>query len=358
MSIRKKLAVIHNLTSGGAVRVLNEINSRLSRSYDIEIFRPPRYIKGTGTFELLNYIKYIYVTLPRSYKLIAEKVNKSNFDKVLLHHDAFLKSPLALLHLKRRSIYFLHEPPREFYEPLDYHAPLLKDKLFTLLRLPIKIIDKFSAKKATIVISNSYFSQKAIHRIYGINSIMIYPGVSDLFRTKCNVNRHNDLCISVGSLLPYKGHLLTIKALSKVKLPTRLIIIGRGRESERKKIINAAKKYQVRVEIRKPISDKQLRSTYCKSKLYINASYQEPFGLSSLEAVISGDMLVTVNECGTEELKEFFLDRVIVTNRNAEDIAKGIRFSLDNFSEQNITVPEKLTWEHYVKKITKLIEND
>ena len=359
MSRKTKVAVVHNLTGGGAIRVLEETNKILSKYYQVEIFTPERYqvSDSSGLSKITSYLKYIYMTLPKNYRRISYDINSSKFKAVIIHHDSYLKSPTSLFDLDSKSIYILHEPPREFYEPSKYHAPLLKDKLVNFLRLPILFIDKKAVKKATHVIVNSRFSKYEVDNIYGINSKFIYPGVSPRFHPTKNIDKINQ-CISVGSLLPYKGHEITISAIGRLKTKPKLVIIGEGRESEKNKIYSYAIRQNVEVELYNDLSDEDLNIMYNRSKVFVNAAFREPFGLCSLEAIISGDRLVTVNECGTEELKEFFPDRVTVTNRNAEDIAKGIKFSLDKFSEQNITIPERLTWGHYVKEITKLIEND
>ena len=214
--------------------MLEETNKILSKYYQVEIFTPERYqmSDSSGLSKITNYLKYIYMTLPKNYRRISYDINSSKFKAVIIHHDSYLKSPTSLFDLDSKSIYILHEPPREFYEPSKYHAPLLKDKLVNFLRLPILFIDKKAVKKATHVIVNSRFSKYEVDNIYGINSKFIYPGVSPRFHPTKNIDKINQ-CISVGSLLPYKGHEITISAIGRLKTKPKLVIIGEGRESEK-----------------------------------------------------------------------------------------------------------------------------
>ncbi len=353
------MAIVHNLTGGGAARVLEESNKILSKYYQVKILTPERYqaSNDSGLSKIISYLKYIYITLPENYRRISRSINSSKFKAVIIHHDSYLKSPASLFDVNSKSIYILHEPPREFYEPSKYHAPLLKDKLVNALRLPILFIDKKAVKRATHVIVNSKFSKHRVDSIYGINSKLIYPGVSTRFHPIKDVDKVNQ-CVSVGSPLPYKGHEITISAISRLKTKPKLVIVGAGRGSEKNKINSYAVQQNVEIKLYNDLSDEDLNVIYNKSKVFVNAAFQEPFGLSALEALSSGTNLVTVDNCGTVELKKFFPNRVIVTDRKAEDIARGIKSSLDNFSKEKVAIPERLTWEHYVNEIIKLIEND
>lgn len=355
MSKFKKIAIIHNLTGGGAFRVFIETNKFLSKRYKITVFSPPKIGSANNPIKkVIGYIVYIYKTLPQHYKKIANEINTSGYDAAIIHHDSYLKSPTALFHLKIKTIYILHEPPREFYEPLNLHAPSLIDKLFNVIRLPIFFIDKMAVKKAKHVIVNSKFSKERIDKIYGVNSYVIYPGVKNTQSRAKTKNDRKDI-LSVGSLLPYKGHELTIAALGTIENKPKLIVVGNGRDSEIKHLLNLAKKNKVSIKIISDTTDRRLSSLYKKSKLYVNSAYQEPFGITSLEAISHGVNLVTVENCGTEELKKFFKDRVVIVKRDFKQIAIGIADML-TVENKIQTIPSIFTWDHYVSKLTDVIE--
>jgi len=359
MKEQRKVAIIHNLTGGGgAVRAIKETNKFLAGHYLLKTFTPEKYNeKGKkGIQKIISYLKYIYFTLPQSYRKISSRIDNGNYAATILHHDTYTKAPVALLYLKNKSIYILHEPPREFYEPLKFHAPSIGDKVFTLLRLPIFILDKVLTRHATIVISNSKFSKSRIDKIYGVRSKLIYCGVSEKFHSLRNC-KALEMCISVGSLLPYKGHDLTISAISKLENKPKLLIIGRGRKREKEKLLALAKKGGVDIEINDTVSEMKLNEMYNKSKLFINSAYREPFGLSALEALTVGAQVVTVNECGTQELKKYFQKKVIVVSRSAESLSIGIRKALSNRITRRARVPEVFKWRNTANEIRKIIES-
>lgn len=355
----KKIAVIHNLTSGGAVRVLTETNRLLSRKYCIKIFSPPKNIfRKKNIFQnIKDYLCYVYITLPNYYRRISREINEGEYHAAIIHPDTYLKAPFVLFYLTIKSVYILHEPPREFYEPLCFHAPFIRDKLFTILRIPVAILDIIATKKAAHIVVNSKFSKTKIDKIYGVEAKIIYPGVtSEVVKTGESIKRKY-LCLSVGSLLPYKGHELTIEAIGLMSNKPELVVVGGGREVERKKLIKLAEKKEVALKIIDNITDGELNNLYRTAKVYVNSAYHEPFGLTSLEALYSGENLVTVDECGTQELKEFFGSRVSVVSRTTKSISKAIK----NMLNGNNPIPRRpvvFSWGYFIKELSNIIEND
>ena len=336
--------------------MLEELNRGLSKKYQIKVFQPPKLGSQKGIIGMFKYLGYLYYILPTSYRAISKKINAGGFKAAIVHHDSYFKSPPALFFLKVRSIYILHEPPREFYEPSCFHAPRRIDRLFNIFRVPIKYIDRYAVRRADVVVTNSYFSKTRAEKIYGIKTRMIYPAISNLFLSRSRVKKET-ICVSVGSLLPYKGHLLTIKALSRIGEIPRLVIVGNGRQKEKNRLLSEARKLNVNIEIFDSVSDKKLKQIYSNAMVYVNSAYQEPFGLSALEAVACGSKLVTVNNCGTAELKKFFPDRVVVTKRTVRGISNGIAKTLSNRIKENTAFPEIFKGKNTVNEIVKLIEN-
>jgi len=358
MSTRKKgIAIVHNLTNGGAVRVLEETKKILSRRYNITVFTPEKIISvgKTGIDKILEYLKYVYFILPCEYRKISQQINKQDFQAVVLNHDAYTKAPYALLYLKKKSVYILHEPPREFYEPLKFHAPLLGDKLFTIFRLPIFFIDKFLTKRANTVVANSKFSKKRIDNIYRIDSKIIYCGVSGKFHI-LKKQKVLNTCISVGSLLPYKGHDLTISAIGTLRNKPNFIIVGGGRNIEKKKIRALAKQKRVKLEIFDSLTDKKLNYLFNASTVFINSAFREPFGLSALEAIASGLQVVTVDDGGTKELKKYFPQQLHIVKRDQKSISAGIKDALANRIHTKVVIPGIFKWNNTVNELSEIIE--
>lgn len=342
-----KIAVVSNLTSGGSVVYMKNV---LSNMYTVPTNKySPRKFKASNNklANFLYYLKYLYIDLFIDYFLISKKINSDpEIDKVILFQDAYTKSPYLLLFLKKKSVYILHEPPREFYEDYLMHAPTISNRVFNVLcRLPVKYIDLFLTKRASKIISNSKYSQKIIRNIYQTESTLIYPGTKTK-HIKAGAKRENT-CISIGSLLPYKGHKTVIEEISKIrKNRPNLVIIGDGTSRQKNELQKIAIERDVSLLVKNNLSDYDLESEFLKAKVYINGAYYEPFGLAALESISYGCNLVTNETGGTKEIQKFFPEKVIVSKEN---IAKSIEIAINKNNE--IPDMKHFNWKNITNKI-------
>lgn len=329
--------LIKNQTVGGGDRYYKKVKGSF-RKYKTTTFSPKKMEKVNGKIhKLFNYIWYVYFYLPNYYSKIATKISKDVRNRVIVFQDAYIKCPNVFSSLKNKSIYILHEPPREFYEPLHFHAPSIKSKLFTaIIRTPIALMDQLNTRMARQIISNSLFSSHRIKEIYGKDSRCVYPGKTVLGNNK--YERISNQCLSMGSLLPYKGHDIAIRSIGKIEESLRpgLVIVGSGSQKDVERLEKIALISGVHITIISHVDDAGLEKLYRQSKVYVNCAFQEPFGMTSLEAITHGCNLVTVNKCGTAELKRFFPKNVIVVNREEGEIASAIMKSLKVSGKQKI----------------------
>ena len=326
----ERILIVKNQTMGGGDRYCNNVISELKRTYIVEVCSPSNIDNNSHELfvKLYQYVRYVYFYLPEYYKKLGEEITKKKeYKKIIIFQDAYRKCPDIFQTLREKSVYILHEPPREFYEPLNLHAPRLRDKLFTLIfRGPILLIDKINTKKASLIIANSEFSKRKIYKIYNKKSIVVYPGVNILSKRK---RQRKHQCISVGSLLPYKGHEDAIRAIGRLStIKPTLVIVGRGTDDQKRRLSELAEKLRVNIIIYSNPPDRVLGKLYRESLVYINCAYGEPFGMTALEGLGHGCNLVTVNKCGTAELKKYFPGNVYVTSGEDEDISEKIEKAL------------------------------
>src|SRR5260221_472787 len=133
-----KIAVFHNLPFGGAKRVLYEEVKALSKKNEIilfqlsgqkkDIFDIEKYAKNTYIFNFDAKNKYPFIfnrlycdyrkifQLRKIHKKIAQQIDSSDFDAVLIHPDHYTQAPYVLKYLKTKKIYYCHELLRIAYE--------------------------------------------------------------------------------------------------------------------------------------------------------------------------------------------------------------------------------------------------
>ncbi|MDT8304987.1 MAG: glycosyltransferase family 4 protein [Anaerolineae bacterium] len=334
-----RIAVYHNLLSGGAKRALAELARRLAARHELDVYtlssgnqefadlRPfvaahrvfpfaplpllgspfGRLNQATRTADLLR--------LGHLNKQIAAEIEQHDYDVVFVHPCQYETSPSLLAHLRDvPAVYYCQEPLRRVYEPQQlrpYDLPQsrrrqLLDRIDPLIRLYYSVLsrrDRRNTRRAGRVLVNSQFMRDAVGRIYGREAEVSYLGVdSDLFRPLPVEKR--GYVLSVGSLTPLKGFDFLIEALGHITEPQRppLVIVSNFQNPpERAYLEHLAEAAEVELRLLSEVSDERLVQLYNEAALVAYAAVREPFGLVPLEAMACGTPVVAVREGGVRE---------------------------------------------------------
>lgn len=351
-----KIAVFHNLPSGGAKRALYGNVSYLAKDHVVDVFVPTTAnedylplngiindlktfnVKNTIIGHLLSFVKYFpskssLIDLEKVQKNIAEVINSSDYDVVLCEQDRHTMAPFFLKYIKKPHIYYCQQPIifRNIISQRLYNNAGFKTKN-TAENLRLKFYstrmitnDQKTANYSKYTVVNSYFSHETILRSYGINSFVSYLGVdTNLFKPK-DVNKEN-FVLSVGQCLPEKGFEFILKSLSKIDVnlrPELVIVSDQGNNHWKNYLKDLALKLNVNMKILTLISDNELVLLYNKAKLVVFAPYLEPFGLVPLEAMSCGTPVVGVKEGGVRE-SIIHNKTGILTDRDEDEFASQI----------------------------------
>lgn len=330
-----KIAVFHNLPSGGAKRALYGYVDYLDKEgHEVDVFVPSTAneqflplknvsrnlevfpVKKTGTGYLYSSLKYVppiiksisLWDLEKTHKQIAEKINSADYDLVFSEQDQFTMTPFFLKYIKKPTVYYCPQPPRNeaILEAISHRKReinLLKRLVFDYADNKDLKLDKNNISHAKYILTNSYFTRESILRVYGVNSFVSYLGIdTDLFQPQ-KVTEEN-LVLSVGSCRPSKGYDFLIRSLALIdpEVRPRLVIVSNFSEPGWEEYLqNLASSLNVCMDILNLIDDIKLVSLYNKARLVLYAPYLEPFGLVPLEAMSCGTPVVAVKEGGVRE---------------------------------------------------------
>jgi glycosyltransferase involved in cell wall biosynthesis len=297
---KRKIAFFHELDNGGARRVVNEFAKNLKKDFDIDLFVTGKlemeeekfYNKVTAyKFKARDYGGHnwkvkLYKDTVELYRLnmlhkkISKKINDS-YQLAFVSPSQFTQAPFLLRHLTIPSIYYAQEPLRIVYDKLFSNTNSKGFKRYyekgTLYIR--KIIDLQNIKQATKVLSNSFFSQKNIKSCYGIKSKVVYLAVDPSFFKPLEKTKDIDI-LYIGSKQSIDGYDL-FESLKK-EFSSKYKIVEHLREG-------------------KWVSDEKLRELYCRSKVVLCLSRNEPFGLMPLEAMSCGTPVVALKRGGYKE---------------------------------------------------------
>jgi glycosyltransferase involved in cell wall biosynthesis len=381
-----KIAVFHNLPSGGAKRALYEMVKRLSVSNTIDLYgyssQSERYldirsfcrdvhyywdrsIESTG-YNIFSKI-YLFFRLFLFSKRIATDIDSNEYDVVFIHHDIYVQSPLLMAFLKSRSVYYCQEPFRRVYEKQKLNDAESPRSFFAdlLLRVTtdqfLKLIDRVAFNSADVVLANSHYSSTKIYEAYKIRPDVVYLGVdTNQFYYMPEVEKEN-IVLSVGRLHQSKGHDFAILSVSLVRediRPILRVLCDSGNSNYENYLLDLAKNNNVSIII-ETVPESEVCKVYNQSLLVISAQRYETLGLVALESMACSVPVVGVSEGGVQETiinnKTGFL-----VERNEELFANKIeQLLLDSelrkiFGSSGLKhVQSKWTWDLNITKITE-----
>ena len=368
-----KIAVFHNLPPGGAKRTLFEQMKFLSSKHTLHLYEhtstgesfmnTKQYTKKVFQFpfqlkskfpSFLSRIEKDYknfIRLASIHKRMAFAINNGEYDVALIHADKFTQAPFVLQYLSLPSLYFSQEYLRIAYEKeLKFEGKEILIKRFyeKTTRAVRKEIDKKNAKSSNLILTNSNFTKDNIFSAYGVKSQVCHLGVDTNTFFSLTQPKKN-LVLFIGEKNKVNDYSLAVKAIKLIdkKIRPKLTVIG-------------LKKNKLR------LTDNQLASEYSSAIVTLCTSFNEPFGLASLESMACRTPVLAVDQGG---YKETVLDGKtgFLLNRDPQKFADKIKLLIKNpkityqLGESGIKhVSEKFTWnkhnsflENSLREITK-----
>jgi len=336
-----KVAVVHNLPSGGARRTLVEQCRRLRLcGHRVEAFFPDTsdeafaplapVVDATHVWpvpappgreaSLFGQVRVGSVwavarllrSLARVHREMAAAVDGAQFDVVLATHDQFTHAPAALRWLRTPAAYYCQEPLRFVYEapvglPLapggGPFARAARRLATASAKAVLRPLDARNVRAARMILANSIYSHETIMRAYGRRARVVYHGVDPERFRRLDLERER-VVLSVGAMHPAKGFDFVVSALARIpesRRPRLVVVSDRGYGVYRRLLEGHAQRSGVALTILTRIADDELVRWYNRASALAYAPYLEPFGLVALEAMACGTPVVAVAEGGTRE---------------------------------------------------------
>jgi len=200
--------------------------------------------------------------------------------------------------------------------------------LYNLTVSMLRVLDMATVRRFKAIIANSEYMADLVQRIYRYPGPMYvaYPAPSlpaSMFKPDYG---NGDYVLAVRALLPNKHHHDLLEAISLLKEPPTLRIVGDGQEKGR--LQSQARKLGVETEFDPLVSGEELCRVYEGSLFVVVPSLSEPFGMTAVEAALAGKPSVVTNLGGT---KEFVLDQqtgLVVNPRKTKSFASALEVLL------------------------------
>jgi glycosyltransferase involved in cell wall biosynthesis len=314
-----KIAVVHNLQSGGARRRLSnqlshfkdecvevclESATSITDTAVIVPYRPtsprlPRVLRPPTRYLDL-------VALRAAWRSLSSEVMEMKPDVVYLNPCRYLQTPPIDPTLLRRAVYFCDEPRRIDYEAdAAAHRNQWTRPMYSLLYRAERGLDRRAVERAAVIATNSRYTAGEIKRAYGREATVVRLGVADSLDRAQGADKEpgtRPFVLSVGTLLPSKGHRLVVEAAAiSVLHPDVTIVAPRADLHFEQQLKARARELGVELTLRTGISDGALSALYRSAVATLCLARNEPLGLVSLEAQACGCPVIVAGEGGLPE---------------------------------------------------------
>ncbi|AGL20840.1 glycosyltransferase family 4 protein [Actinoplanes sp. N902-109] len=344
-----KVAVLHNLTNGGAHRRLVEQVAALDA--DVVEFTTPHAVPVTARPFLVP-LRVAAPHLPAvlrppqrlldlrqlqtTWRQLGDMAQRSGADVIYVNPDSTIRGAVSIGPSRIPVIRYCDEPRRIDYEPaLQASLNPRTRALYAGLRRKERSIDRAALAEADAVATNSRYTAASILAAYGRTADVLPCGAPARMTADDSPPAH---LLSVGSLIRSKGHDLVIEAAARSDLGLPVVVVAYHADpAEQERLHAVANAVGVRLSIRTGISDEELIGLYRRAFATLYLATAEPLGLVSIEAQACGSPVIVSDEGGLPETVAAEVTGIVVP-RDAGAAAQAlVRLSQDGLRRRMST---------------------
>jgi len=189
----------------------------------------------------------------------------------------------------------------------------------------------------------------------GVDLQLFRPVEREAARRKLGIARTT--LVSVGHLIPRKGHDLAIRGLPRLP-ETELIVIGDGPERSALGALARDSGVGDRVRFVGAVAQEELRSYYGAADALVLASSREGWANVLLESMACGTPVVASTAGGSPEVVAAPEAGVLISERSPEAVAEGVQRLFARRPDRAATrrYAEKFSWEETTRGQLRLFE--
>lgn len=192
-----------------------------------------------------------------------------------------------------RHYCYVHAPMRYVWNPeIDDRGGR---RALLPARAALRAWDRNSTRWVDSFAANSTSVAERVWQSYGREARVIHPPVDTTFFAGSRVESRDGL-VTIGRLIPYKGHDLAIRVAAEMDLPIK--VVGKGPEEGN--LRRLARELGARVSFIVDGSDEDVRASVASSRALIFAA-DEDFGIVPVEAQAAGTPVVGPNVGGLRD---------------------------------------------------------
>jgi glycosyltransferase involved in cell wall biosynthesis len=202
------------------------------------------------------------------------------------------------------NLYYCHTPTRAFFElrrhVLNSQTTHFRKMIAYAWTGTHRIFERYNVRKfVDRIVCNSQNVKERVKKDYGLNGSVVNPPIDV---TKYRFSHYGDFWLSVNRLYPEKRIDLQMEIFRKLP-DEKLKIVGgfsKGDWAE-KNYKKLQRQKPENVEFLGEVSEQEIINLYATCKGLITTAMDEDFGMTPVEAMASGKIVLAVNEGGYRE---------------------------------------------------------
>ncbi len=229
----------------------------------------------TSFLQKMPFLKRFYRYYLPLFPAAVESFDLRGYDLIISSSHCVAKG--AIPPPEAKHICYCHSPMRYAWDVFWDYFPQkgVKNRLIALQISRLRLWDVASSQRIDRFIANSNYVKQRIWRYYRREAEVVHPPIDTDFFSPAGEGKE-DFYLVVSALVQYKKVELIVEAFRELK--RKLVIVGKGPLYSKIK-----RRLPSWIELRKEVSDEELRSLYCRARALIHMA-KEDFGMNMAEA--------------------------------------------------------------------------
>jgi len=257
---------------------------------------------------------------------------------------------------KPLHICYIHHPPRNLYgyaTGSDLQKYWFVRAYATVINFFLRHYDFDTAQRVDFFVANSQETARRVAKFYRRDSIVIYPPVDmSESRVTSHESRKEKYFLSVGRLTYAKRIDLAIQVCNKLKLPLKIVGIGK----EEKFLRSLA---GPTIEFVGSVSDEELDELYEGARGFIFSALDEDFGIVPVEAMAHGVPVIGLAQGGALETVVDGKTGLLFVEPTVESLEEAMKRFLrmkKDWSKKCISQAKKFSKERFQKEFKTFVD--
>lgn len=365
-----KVAIVHDYIKeyGGAERVLEALHGLYPDApIYTSVYLPEFLGPHKKRFEKMNIMTSFLQLIPFKQKLISPlrllsplafmSFDLSAYDVIIVSQTGAYFPNLVKKGKSGKIITYTHTPPRYLYgykTAREWKNNVLFLIIGTIVNHFLRMVDFGASKNVDQFMANSEETKSRIEKFYRRDAVVVYPPVN--IPDKNITSEKGDYYLAGGRLARAKGVDIIVDAFKKNK--KKIKIFGKGFAGFEEEILGKISQNK-NIELVGEVTDEEKFTLMQNAKAYVFASFDEDFGITPVESMMTGTPVIAFKSGGVKETVIEGKTGIFYDKNTPESLNDAIKkFGSTKFDKKEIeNHARKFSEEKFSTKIKEIIKS-